>query len=272
MSFNIQSSDARENFRTAARLIAQANGFMKPNPKGGAPIPDISRIDLQQLTQGYLCTMCDVNPQQSILQFSMVDTQQVSGSPVIPLMRLLSMQDSFVVSSMSYFLMSYWFTGTQQTPNYAITTYATPLTYASRFHDNNAFGGPFMDPGMTMFWSPGAYISIEVDKKVVIPYWDVLKHLKVPQQQATMIPTSATPFSQWPFFQDEYDGSTDGYFPVEPTVVFGGGRQNIVKLNLTANIPSTINPFTYSGYGTSFVMKACIVFHGILAQNSTSVK
>lgn len=271
MAFNIQSADARENFKTAAHLIAAANGLFKTDSKGNK-VPDISKIDMTQLTQGYLCTMCDITPQTQQMQFAMVDTQQVSGSPVIPVMRLLSMQDSFVVGSMSYFLFPYFFTGNQGTPNFGAGALMSPLTYVSTFPDNETLALPLLDAGCSLFWSPGAYISIEVDKKVVIPYWDCLKHLYVPQTQANQSPNPALTPTQWPLNSDEYDGSTDAYFPVEPTIVFGGGRQNVVKLNLPANVPNTITPFNRTGYGTTFILKAVLMFHGILAQNSTSVK
>ena len=274
-AFNIQTADARENYRTAIHLIAEANGLMVPDGKGGMK-PDISKIDRTQLTQGYLCTMCDVNAQTQQMQFTVVDTQQVSGSPVLPIMRLLSMQDSFVVGSMSYFLYIHHFNGgNQQNPSYTTLDFVTPYTYPSQTHDNELLGTGLQgfDPGMSLFWNPGAYISIEVDKKVVVPYWDCLKHLYVPETQAnaTAAVVGGPPF-QWPVTQDQYDGSTDAYFPVEPTIVLGGGRQNIIKLNLPANVPATIAPFTSPAYNETFVVKAVLMFHGILAQNSTSVK
>lgn len=278
MSFNIQSADARDNFRNAAHLIAQANGKTKPNPKGPAypPVADIGALDLTQLTQGYLFTCCDVNPQTQQMQFTIIDTQQVSNSPVIPMMRLLAMQDSFVVTSMSYFLMIYpYLGGNQQNPDFSGFNYLTPYTYPSATHnfEQSILGSQIMDPGMSLFWNPGSYLSIEVDKKLVIPYWPCLRHLYIPQTQAnaTPIPAQGPPF-QWPFTQDQFDGATDSAYPVEPTVIFGGGRQNIVKLNLPNNVPGTITPFTLEGYGTTFVVKACLYFNGILAQNSTSVK
>lgn len=283
--FNIQSADTRENFRTAAHQIAAANGCFKTSDgmpksatntylldKNGNKQVDLSQIDMTQLTQGFLTTMCDITPQTQTLQFAMVDTQQVSGSPVTPLMRLLSMQDSFFVGSMSFYLFPYFFTNNQGQPNYAAGNYMVPLTYVSSSYNNQAATAPFLDAANSLFWSPGTYISIEVDKKVVVPYWDTLKHLYSPVTQANAQPNPLLTPNQWPLVIDQYDGSTDAYFPVDPTVVFGGGRQNIVKLNLPANVPAALPPFNLSGYGTTFILKAAITFHGILAQNSTSVK
>lgn len=280
MAYNIQTEDVRRNYLVAMHMIAEANGYMKPDPKNpGNMMPDISKIDRTMLTQGYLCSMADLTPNSQTVQFSIVDTQTVSGSPNLPITRLLAMQDSFFVTSMAYYLFPYTYGANQQNPNFTDLSCQKPLTYPSLTPDQTEQSGvglQFMDQGCFLFWSPGAYISIEVDKKVIIPYWDCLKHMIIPRTQAPAAPSPllGTP-NNYPLAYDQYDGSTDGYYPVEPTVVFGGGRQNIVKLNLPSTIPSTIAPFNGSSYNATsngIIMKAMLMFHGILAQNSTSVR
>ncbi len=273
--FNIQSQDSREIYKTALYMIAEANNLLISDGKGGLK-PDISKIDRRQLTQGYLCLMCDVSPSSSILNFTVSSANILAGSPNLPVTRILSLQDSFIVGSMSYFLTLYNYGANGQgSPVFTTPNMLTPYTYPSQTHDGQQLYSPIMDPGMSLFWSTGAYISIEVDKKVVIPYWPCIKHLYVPETQASSTPsvTQGPPF-QWPQVFDQYDGATTSFYPVEPTVIFGGGRENIVKLNLPANVPATIAPFTNASYGTSpgFVVKATLLFYGILAQNSTSVK
>lgn len=270
MSFNVNNRDSREIYDTAARMIAKANSVK------------ITDIDKNQLTQGYVETHANLTPNNSLIQFPIVDTQQVTNAPVTPLMRLLSMQDSFVVGSVSYFLMLYFFNGTQATPDYTRFNYFTPLTYPARFPNFWAPAAPdtaqqiFLDLGCSMFWN--GYLSYEVDKKVIIPYWNCSRHYYAPPTQAQGLssPSSGGFQNNMQFNTNEYDGSTDAFYPVEPTIVMGGGRQNIWKLNLPANIPGTIMPFRdldpNSVYGVNFFLKACLRFHGILAQNSTSVK
>lgn len=276
--YNIQNQELKESYVAAAKNIAAANGKWQMDSTGkaliknGQPIPDTSAVDLSQLTMGYVLTMCDITTNSSVLQFPIVDTQQIANAPINPLMRLLSMQDSFVVNSWSYFLMMY--TGTDQAPNFADTTYSKflPITYPDNYFLGTGMAGglKFMDNGMSMFWI-GAYLYMEVDKKVLIPYWDCSRHMTIPQTQTAM-PQPGFPNQSYAPSLAQYDGATDSYYPVEPTVFIGGGRNNVVKLNLPVNTPTTIAPFNLTGYGTTFKMKACILYHGILAQNSTNVK
>jgi hypothetical protein len=277
MSFNVSNRDSREIYETAARMLATANN-----------VP-ITSIDKNQLTQGYVETHANLAPNLSGIQWPVVDTQQVPGAPNTPIMRLLSMQDSFIVGSMSFYLMLYFFIGNQGTPDFGggVTggtsiggvNYFVPITYPAKSPN---FLSPFaaagspqtitLDGGCSMFWN--SYISYEVDKKVIIPYWNTNRHLTIPQTQGQPIVnlSTGTPATNVQQNLSQYDGATDGFYPVEPTIVMGGGRQNVWKLNLPANIPNSINPFNQQGYGTTFYLKACLRFHGILAQNSTSVK
>ena len=188
------------------------------------------------------------------------------------------MQDSFVVGSMSYYLMPYFFNGNQATQDYTTNNYFVPITYPCKSPNfgtppavTNPSAGVALDPGNSMFWD--GYLSYEVDKKVIIPYWNCSRHYYAPQQQQQPYYSPATNVAvPTAYAISQQDGSTDTFYPVEPTIIMGGGRQNVWKLNLPANIPSTIAPFNQSGYGTSWYMKACLRFHGILAHNSTSVK
>lgn len=266
MSFNVSNRDSRDIYETAAKMIASANGV------------SVKEIDKNQLTQGYVETHANLSPNSSVIQWPIVDTQQISGAPITPLMRLLSMQDSFVVGSMSYFLMIYYFVGNQQTPDYSGANYFTPITYVQKqpnFYATFAAAGDpqnvAFQPGVSLFWN--GYLSYEVDKKVIIPYWNCSRHYYVPQTQAQALfnPANNQPYTG-PTTTQQYDGSTDTFYPVEPTIVMGGGRQNVWKLNLPANVPGNIEPFNQTGYGVNWYLKACLRFHGILAQNSTSVK
>ncbi len=267
--YNVTNQDQQQTFVKAAQAIAAANNLFKTGANG-MKIPDTAQIDISQLTMGYLLTMADITTNNNNIQFPIVDTQQIANAPINPLMRLISMQDSFVVASWSYFLMLY--TGTDQAPVFTNTTYSKflPITYPDPYFCQPIPGTKFMDNGMSMFWV-GAYIYMEVDKKVLIPYWDCQRHLSIPQSQTTMA-QPGFPAQNYAPLLGQYDGATDAYYPVEPTVFVGGGRNNVVKLFLPANVPATIAPFTVSGYGDTFKFKVCMLFHGILAQNSTNVK
>lgn len=250
-SIQLQNRDLRENYLVAVDTL-------KKNNPG-------QEIDLDQLTQGYISSECTLTVNNSTLQWPIVDTQQISGAPITPTMRLLPQQDSFVVGTMGYWLMMYAFTTSQANPDFTTLNNWSPITYPSRFANNNV---EEWAPGCMLFWM--GYISIEVNKKVLIPYWDCLRHYKAPIAQSPAIVEPNT--MNGGTGNNSIDGGTDGYYPVEPIIVIGGGRDNVVKLNLPSNIPANILPFTSPGYNTNKVGKAVLRFRGIWAQNSTSVR
>jgi len=254
MSITLQNRDLRENFLTAVKTIEANN----PNQK----------VNLDELTQGYLRSEVTLLVNNSTMQWPIVDTQQIAQSPITPTMRLLPEQDSFVVGSMGYWLMNYSFTNNDQAqPDFAGANNWGPVTYVSTYYNNGT--GASWSPGSMLFWL--GYISIEVNKKVLIPYWDCYRHYKVPISQEANGNTSPS----WSGYgqKNSIDGGTDGFYPVEPIIIIGGGRQNNVKLNLPSNIPASNAPFNFAGvYNVTFVAKAVLMFRGIWAQNSTAVR
>lgn len=260
MSMTLANKDIRENFHAAVATLEQNN----PNEK----------VNLDQLTQGYVRSECTLQVNNSVLTWPVVDTQQISGSPITPVMNLLPEQDSFVVGSLGYWIYLYAYNNGDQTqPNFSqvfgsgTQIAMDPMTFPSG--NDNGYGGSSWDPGNMMFWM--AYISVEVNKKVLIPYWDTYRHYKAPisQWQGNL---SAGQYG-WRQY-NSIDGGVDTFYPVEPVWVIGGGRQNLIKLNLPSNIPNNIGPFNLGtfGYGTAFVAKAVLFFRGIWAQNSTAVR
>ena len=281
----LTNADLRENFRVAAMMIAHANGV------------DVSKIDLDQLVQGYVLSMIDARTNFAQLQIPITNTDlTLVGAPNLPLMRIVNQVDSFCAGKLGYYMMLYAFSGDNQTqPNYTSGFRMLPITYPSAYEsaEPSAAAIPvvtsYMDPGTIIFWH--GYISIEVNGIKLYKNWECIQHLYVPGHQAT--PTlitaapvgaggSDTPFSfptgstTVPFWQpnqyNQFDGGQDAFYPLEPLPVFSGSKQSIVLLNLPANIPSTIKPFTLINYGSTFILKICLHLRGVLAQNSTSMK
>lgn len=273
------SRDGRMNYETAIAQLIRAN--YSPRDAQGNITSNLtkeqiasyrSKINEEEITQGFLCMSSIIKPGISVLNFAVVDTQQVSGSPVTPINRLLTMQDSFLISNLSYYLQNYSYSGNNnlQTPDFSVPNNWEPITYTSTWYNNGL--GVTMDPGMAIFWI-GAYISLAINKKVVIPYWDCLQHYHAPITQYT--PAFPVPSNYMPRQKNSYDGSTDGFVYMQPNVVIGGGRNNILTVNLAANIPATIAPFNVVGYNNptdGFIFTANILTRGILMQNSTTVK
>ena len=267
----LSNADLRENFRVAAQMIAAEN-------YGG----DIKKVNLNDLVQGYILSMIDAKVNQSQLQFPITNTDlNTVGAPNIPMMRIVNQVDAFVAGKLGYYLLLYAFTGGNQVnPNYGNGFRMTPMTFPNIYEDNN--GAANIDPGCIIFWH--ANISIEVNGIKLYKAWETLQHLYCPPVQATPTLAAANvasfggggnPFAitsgQLPFWQpnqySNYDGGQDAFYPLEPLPVFNGAKQNIVLLNLPANIPTTIAPFNIPNYGTTFILKICCHFRGVLGQN-----
>jgi len=115
----LTNADLRENFRVAAMMIAHANGV------------DVSKIDLDQLVQGYVLSMIDARTNFAQLQFPITNTDlTLVGAPNLPLMRIVNQVDSFCAGKLGYYMMLYAFSGDNQTqPNYTSGFRMLPITY-----------------------------------------------------------------------------------------------------------------------------------------------
>ena len=153
---------------------------------------------------------------------------------------LLNLQDGFVVSSIGIF----------------VSIPATSTTTAFRLYTY---------PNTTAFSTAGAAtalynlyngkMSVVVNNRQIVPSWDILRHLYVPQtQQDVLAPTTK---------QDQNDATEYGYYPVEPNIVLVGSKNNVISLELPGAI-STLEAGT--------APRIVVIMRGILAQNVTPVR
>ena len=99
-------------------------------------------------------------------------------------------------------------------------------------------------------------LNLTINNQQVLPAWDVYRHYFVPQTQGGVGITAQTIFPV-----DQNDGGDNGFYPVEPGIVFNGAAN--INFQLTANgAPATI-------LANSFI---CVIQRGILLQNVTTVK
>lgn len=260
MAFQLQNKDLRENFIAALRMLADYNNI---------PFDEYSkRMDVSALTQGYVRSPADltVNTNQIVFPISTTDAGSTSGAPQVPISNLVAINNLFVAASIGYYMMTYSYTGGNQN-NIDFTTgnFWGPITYPTAYPNNGS--GIDWSPGTMMLWL--GKLNIEVNDKILIDAWDCSRHLIVPQTQASVQGNSFTPLQK-----NSIDFSTDAFYPVEPHLVFSGSRANKVQLQLPANIPGTIAPFSQTGigYGTTFIAKAVFHSRGIMAKNASGVK
>lgn len=253
----LSNRDLRENFKVAAMMIADAN-----------KVP-VTSVNLDDLTQGFIRTPIDLTVGQALFQFPISTLDQISGAPAIPIQNLVASVDAFVAGMMSYYTCFYSWNGTQATPDYGGSNDPTPLTYASPWTTNQT--SVYMSGGAAFLWL--GYLKIEVNSKILYKTWDLIRHYNAPRTQAA----GAAPVQQ-NLLKNQYDGGSDGYYPMEPLPVFSGSRQNVVQMYLPANITvngaggQPIYPFAFSNYGQNFVLKAVLHFRGINGQNCSGLK
>ena len=151
---------------------------------------------------------------------------------------LLNLQDLFVVSELSVFLVS----GANTNGAAPFYEYPDPTVFTTGAAQlMNVYNGS---------------LSIIANNQQILPKWDILKHYFVPQTQKGVGVTAQTVFPI-----NQVDGSEDTVYPVEPNIVINGAANYQISLNLPA-APTTIDSNTYVAF----------LFRGILLQNCTSIK
>jgi hypothetical protein len=154
---------------------------------------------------------------------------------------LLALQDAFVVSSI--------FIG------WANPTSATDAAFIPQSYPNAQIAGTqAIATALQAIYSSN--LQVTVNNRQILTGWDTLRHYYVPQTQQLAAASLTTGISQ-------ADLSENGFYPVEPNLVFVGSKNNQVTLNF---------PQAISTVPTSTFARLVVIFRGILAQNATSVR
>ena len=99
------------------------------------------------------------------------------------------------------------------------------------------------------------FLQLSVNNRQIVSAYNVGRHYYVGQTQGI---TNATPALST---IAEQDGSTSGFYPIEPGLVLVGSKQNV----LTINIPQGLTAVEANS-------RCVIIFSGHLAQNVTPVR
>jgi hypothetical protein len=155
---------------------------------------------------------------------------------------LLALQDAFVVSSI--------FIGWAN-PSSATDAAFIPQTYPNAV----AAGSVAIANALNAIYSSN--LQVTVNNRQILTGWDTLRHYFVPQtQNLTVTQLQTTAITQ-------IDYSENGFYPVEPNLVFVGSKNNQVTLNF----PQAISSVPTSTFG-----RLIVIFRGILAQNATVIR
>ena len=155
--------------------------------------------------------------------------------------QLLALQDAFVVAEMGIFLAV---PSSATDGSFKLCTFADPAVFTTAGAAAST---------ETLY---NGYINMMVNNNNIVPAWDIARCRVVNPTQGNVGVTAQTVFPQ-----SQIDLSSDGFYPVEPNIIVGGGKNNIFTINLPAAI-ATIQANS----------RIVVVMRGVLAQNSTSVQ
>jgi hypothetical protein len=121
-------------------------------------------------------------------------------------------------------------------------------------------------PDETVFTAAGAlalqtlysgFLSLTVNQRVVVPSWDLYRHYCAPITQNG----SPVNVAAGSLVDNSNNFATDGFFNVEPNMVFVGSKKNQLQITL---------PQALTAVPTD--SRVVVICRGLLSQNSTSVR
>lgn len=153
----------------------------------------------------------------------------------------LNLQDSFVVASIGVFVSA---------PSSATATAFLPQTFP-----NPTLFTTTTAADLETLYNTGS-LEIKVNNNVLVPDWDILRHHNNPGANGyDTLNTGATPVAPIPA-----QSGIDGFFPMEPNIVFVGAKNTKLTINLAGGIATVLAN-----------SRITMIFRGILAQNTTVV-
>jgi hypothetical protein len=125
------------------------------------------------------------------------------------------------------------------------------------YGDTSVFSSANTATSIRGMYSNG-YIKYTNNQQVVLPYWDLNRHYNVPMQQPQTHPYYAANADA---FISSYNGSVDGFYPVNPGVIINGAGNVDMNLILRGNLTAVETN-----------QRLVVLFRCVLLQNASSVK
>lgn len=188
-----------------------------------------------KLTQGFLRVSQALVVGQTLYQFPVLVNETQLG--IFNTEQRLNQQDSFVISELGIFLSA---PASTTDATYRLQTYANTqvFTGANAAAVQAVYNGAF---------------SLTINNDILIPKWDLFRHLVINQTQQTAALGAASP-------NDQIDGKADGFYPVEPNLVLIGSKNNVLQIQLPVGVTAI-----------QANSRIEILMRGVVAQNSTVV-
>lgn len=237
---NKTSVGQRLNFLNASAAIKRAG--MNP----GKAVLSSSYLRLETLINS---TSSSTNLRFDVLVNE--NTQQAT----FPTQQKLNLQDAFVCSSIGLYL---------GCPSGLTDTTFRLLSYPSVGNISGTAANFTAAQAAAAQVIYNGYLSLTINQRTILPYWDLARHLDIPLTQASAVTgTTTAPTAPIHLNDDFFDGGDTAQYPCEPNIIFSGAK----KHDLTITLPSGIATASLPTNG----IRVVLLLRGILAQNVTSV-
>lgn len=193
------------------------------------------------LSQSYLRFEANISANVTSYTMDVLVNDNLNGNFVTQ--NKLNLQDSFIASSIGIFV---------GIPQSSLVSEGRVDLYS--YPDPSVFTAGANTALMALY---NGFLSLTVNQRVIVPSWDIYRHYKAPIMQNGFTPTGTAATG----VENSNDWSSDGFFTVEPNMVFVGSKKNELKINL----PQAIATVTANS-------RIVVICRGLLAQNSTPVR
>lgn len=232
----MNSIAAREDFNVAAQIFNNAfnpmllsNGMPNPNYN-----PGFDAVSAFRLSQSVLRLEQPTTATSTQYLFPVLSNIQNQAAAFNTEIRL-NIQDSFVPTHVGFFLALP--SGVNDT-TFKLMTYPNPFILVNAVQMQAYYNGT---------------MSIMINNVQYTQKWDLWRHWQTNQTQQTTALGAGSP-------EDQFLGSDDGFYPMQPFILLIGSQNIQVNINLPVS-PTAVDANS----------RLIIMFRGILAQNSTVV-
>lgn len=193
-----------------------------------------------KLTQSFLRLENQLTVNKTQWQFPVLNNQNNFSGTIFNTEQRLNQQDSFVAAMWGVFVSK---PSSNTDATFVLHTYPNAQVFTT------AGTAAALE---TLY---NSYFQLAVNNDIILPVWDVSRHRLVPQSQNGVGITAQTIFNI-----DQIDLGSDGFYPVEPNLVFIGSKNSVLNLVLPAAL-AAVESFE----------RVTVILRGVLAQNSTII-
>lgn len=232
MSLQINTANASLSYDRSKMLLTQVLGL-----KNG--------INDNLLVQHTLRSEVALNTTSTAFHLPILTNDQQNGTNTYLTENRLQLQDIFVVNQIGFFV--------------AAPASATDTAFKlSTFGDVQIFTTSGAAAAINGMYANGS-LRYTNNQRVVLPFWDLQRHYNAPITQSFDKPYYSASNTQ--AFASSQNGCVDGFYPVEPSIIFNGAGNIDLNVILKGNLAAI-----------QANSRIVCMFRGILLQNASGVK